>query len=359
VLKLSGICNVKPTILRNYLSGSASKSIPDFLPHEATDIRILKLSRVAGGINATYAFRLSFRHGKKKLMLRLILKLYEQEKIAKREYLTLRALERINFPVPHVYVLETSEQVLGGYFIIMEEVKGKNMHHYMKHLNNEETLNLIGRFAEALVTLHELKFDEMDLRVLEFPKNEYDYAEKQALREESWALDLVKNFEWATKWLENNAFKCPCNRYSLLHGDMNLKNFLITDTGRIVFLDWTTTEIGDSLKDVGYAYHIIREMKGANVAAHFLKQYITRSSRNIDIFALRFYLFSAGLREAMHLKAMVEKLAYPSTTMRIYGPKFLPLFPFVWWHFRSRYKRLRHFLRDMTIDYKQAMFEIP
>lgn len=358
-------------MLSDYLSCNLSKGTSDLIPLGATNIRIHKLSRISGGRHGTYAFSLAFRHEGKNLMLRLMLKLYTEEKIAKREYLTLRALERVNFPVPHAYVLETNEKMLGVPFIIMEKVEGKTMHDYVKHLSKEETFNFFERFAKTLVTLHELKIEKLDLGFLGSPKDEYDYAKKQALREEGeWATNFVKNqdFEWAIKWLENNALKCPCSRYSLLHGDMNPKNFLITKTGRIVFLDWTWAEIGDALKDVGYVYHhIIRYMFGvknidkneAEIVAHFLKQYARKSSRNIDHFPLQFYLFSAGLREAIFLKSQSEKLAHPSSTMRFFGAKFLPVFPFIYWHYRSRYKHLRRFLQRIATDYEQGMFGAP
>jgi len=338
----------------------------DLIPVGATNIRIHKLSRITGGIHSTYALSLAFCHENENLMLKLMLKLYPSVEIARREYLTLRALERVNFSVPHVYILETNEKWLGAPFIIMEKVEGKNLRDYVKCLSKEETLKFFDKFAETLVYLHQLKIEEVDLDFLKSPRDEYDYAENQSLKEEGELLELVKNqdFEWAIKWLENNAFKCPCNRYSLLHGDMNPKNFLITNTGRIVFLDWTWTEIGDALKDVGYAYHNIRHMfgirnfdkKGAKIAAYFLKQYVRRSSRNIDRFALQFYLFSAGLREAIFLKYQSEKLMHPSLTIRIFGAKFLPIFPFISWHFRSRSKHLRGLLQKMTADYEQAMF---
>lgn len=369
VLKLSGTYKINPTILSDYLSCNFSKGTSDLIPLGATNIRIHKLSRITDGIHGTYTFSLAFRHEEKNLMLRLVLKLYTEEKIAKREYLTLRALERVNFPVPRVYVLETNEKILGAPFVIMEKVEGKTMRDYVKNLSKEELLEFFERFAKILAILHELKIEELDLGFLESPKDEYDYAKKQALGEDSELLDLVKkqDFEWGTKWLENNALKCPCNRYSLLHGDMNPKNFLVTKTGRIVFLDWTWAEIGDALKDVGYAYHNIRHMfgvrnidkKGAEITAHFLKQYARRSSRNADHFALQFYLFSAGLREATFLKYQSEKLAHPSSTIRMLGAKFLPVFPFVCWHFRSRYKRLRRFLQRIAIDYEQVMFGTP
>ena len=365
-MKLKGTYTVTSNKLNEYLSHNLSKDTSYLIPIEASNIRIHKLTKIHGGIHGTYAFSIAFCYDEKTLILKLILKLYTDEKIAKREYLTLRALERVNFPVPHVYILETNEKLLGAPFIIMEEIEGKNMRDYVKHLSKNETINFFDRFAETLVILHELKLEEMDLEFLESPKDEYDYAKKQALEDEDKLLDLVKNqnLEWAIKWLEKNAPKYPCNRYSLLHGDMNPNNFLINKTGRIVFLDWTWTEIGDPLKDVGWAYHNIRHMfgvrnidkKGAVIASRFLKQYIRRSSRNIDRFALQFYLFSAGLREASFFKAQSKKLAHPFSTIRIFGAKFLPVFPFICWHFRSRSKHLRTFLQRIAFDYEKKMF---
>jgi len=287
--------------------------------------------------------------------------------MAEREYLTIEVLERADFPVPHAYLLETDVKVFGGPFIIMEEVEGKTMQDYVKHLSEEETLRLIERFAETLVSLHELKIEELNLKFLEYPQDEYWYAKKQTLKEEDqWATNLLNclDFKWAIKYLEKNAHKCPCHRYSLLHGDMNPKNFLIDESGKIVFIDWTWAEIGDALKDVGYAYHNIRHMfgirnidkKGSKIAAYFLKQYAKKSRQHIDDLTLDFYLFSAGLREALYFGFLSKELKSPSSTVKIFGSKFLPVFPVIYWHFRSRYKHLRRFLERANFDYEQRMF---
>jgi len=100
-------------------------------------------------------------------------KLYTDKKTAKREYLTLRALERVNFPVTYAYFLEANEKMLGASFVIMEEVEGENMRDYVKHLSKDETINFFDRFAETLVILHELKLEELDLEFLAAPKDEY------------------------------------------------------------------------------------------------------------------------------------------------------------------------------------------
>jgi len=364
-LRLSGSYKVNVRMISDYLRDNLSQDISDFIQRRATNIRVYKLLKISGIISDTYAFSVAYRYECRDLTLDLILKLYADAEIAERECQTLKGLEHVNFPVPHVYISEMNEKLLGAPFIIMEKVEGKTMRDYVKHLSKKETLDIIKCFAETLATLHELKWEEMKLDFLEPLKDEYDYAKKQALWENELP-DYVKkqDFDWATNWLEINASKCPCNRYSLLHGDMNPKNFLITKTGRIIVLDWTWPEIGDPLKDVGYAYHNLRHMfgvrnvdkEGAEISAYFLRQYIKSSSRDIDRFAFRFYIFSAGLREAIYLRYLSEKVMNPLSAKKFFGAKSLPLFLFLSKHFRSRYKCLKRFLQMEVMDYEQAMF---
>jgi aminoglycoside phosphotransferase (APT) family kinase protein/SAM-dependent methyltransferase len=376
VSKLKGASKINPNILGDYLASRLDKGMFNIIPPGSTHIKVHKMSRIRGGKHDTYAFFVHFLHEGKSRILKLILKLYKEEKIAEREYLTIKALEHVNFPVPHAYALETERNVLGAPFVITEKVEGKTAQDHVKHLSEDERLKLIEHFAETLVSLHDLKIDELDLKFLQYPKDEHDYAKKQTLKEEGeWAIKLLinQNFEWAIEWLEENAHRCPCSRWSLLHGDMNPKNFIVTKSGRIFFLDWTWADIGDALKDVGYAYHNIRHMfgirnidkRGAKMAAHFLERYIGKSSRNIDHFTLAFYLFSAGLREALYFGSLSKELKHPLRVGRIFGIKFLAVFPFVYWHFEHRYKDLRRFLERMvfdrarTLDYEQKMFGTP
>lgn len=355
-------------LLRDYFLRNTSKGVISFLPTKATNIQIRKLSKISGGIHGTYSFRLHFRYNNKCVTLKQILKLYREKELANREYSILKFLEDINFPVPHADLLETNEKFLGFPFVIMEKVEGKTMNKYLKNLSKGEIFKFFERFAKTLATLHNLDIRKLNLGSipLEFPKNEYDFAKKQTLKEEGrWVTDFVKekHFEWAIRWLENNFRKCPCYRYSLLHGDMNPNNFLITKTGRIVFLDWTWAEIGDPLKDLCYVYHHTMQMFSTKdrirIFRHFIKQYIKKYGRKINSFAFRFYLFSTGLREAIFLNYQSKKLMSPASTLNLFGTKLLPIFPFVYLYYKNRYKRVQCFLQDMVADsdYEQAMFK--
>lgn len=352
--------NEKNTLNEKTLNEYVAQKLSEFLDMihvKASEITTNELTKIRGGKHGTYAFSVFVDNDEQKRTLQLILKLYTDAKVAEREYLTLKALESADFPAPHVYILEMNEKVFGAPFIIMEKINGQNMRDYVKTLNNEETYNFFELFAELLVTLHELKVEQMNLSFLEFPKDKYEYSKDQALVKEPKLLSYARkrNLEWAINWLEKNSNRCPCNFFSLLHGDMNPNNFLITETGQIIILDWTWSEIGDALKDVGYVYHNIRHMfglknvenRGEPLAEHFLNHYAKKSSQKIEPFTLQFYLFSAGLREAMFMKMQSELLLNPIATVRLFGVKFFPIFLVISWHFRSRFKNLRQFIQEI------------
>lgn len=370
----SGAFRTNTKKIRAYLCYAIKNGLLSPIPREATNITVSKLSKFGMAAHDTYVFSLSYLYERRKQTLELISKLYGMKKRkCQEESQILKALEHVNFPVPHVYIQEIDKKHLGSAFIIMKKVEGETIKDYVKHYGKEEAFKIIKRFAETLAFLHNLRWEELGLDFLRTPKDEYDYAKKQARWKEE-LLGYVKEresaltgFAWATNWLKLNAPKCPCDRYSLLHGDMNPKNFLVTRTGRIIALDWEYAEVGDALKDVGYAYHDLMHMfgvrnidkKGAEIAAYFIRQYIESSNRKIDPFALRFYIFSAGLREAIYLRNRSEKAVHPTFTFRTFGPRYLPLFLFVSWHYRSRYKKLEHFLRSEAMDYEQKMFGTP
>ena len=366
----NGTFRINTKKIKDYLYYAINNSLLSPIPQEATNITVSKLSKFGMALHDTYVFSLSYFYEGRKLTLKLVLKSYGMNKRkCQEESQILKALEHVNFPVPHVYIQEIDEKYLGSAFILMEKVEGETIKDYVKNHGKKEAFKIIKRFAETVALLHTLRWEEMGLDFLKPPKDEYDYAKKQA----RWAEELpdyVKKtgFDWATNWLKLNALKCSCNQYSLLHGDMNPKNFLVTKAGRIIVLDWEYPEIGDALKDVGYAYHDLKHMfgvrninkKGAEIAQYFLKQYIKNSNRKIDPFALRFYTFSAGLREAIYFRYRGEKAAaHPTSVIKTLGAKYLPLVPSVWWHFRARYKHLEHFLRKEAMDYEQIMFGTP
>lgn len=366
MLKVFKLPNPEIEKLQSYLNDNLLNGPFKTLPKGATNIRVYKSSQLRGTVNSPCFVSATYYYKGKRSKIEFFLKFYEGESDSQMKclhaYRVLKALEMANFPVPHVYSVEDSGGVLGTPFTIMEKVEGKTLKDYIKHLNKQETLSVIRRFAQTLVFLHELNPDKMKLDFLTVPKGKYEYAKKQ--KNDLPVYVKKRDVYWATSYLERNALKVPCNKYSLLHCDMNPKNFLVDATGKIIVTDWEWAEIGDPLKDVGYAYHSIAHIfgarsinrKGIPLANYFLKQYANFSKTKINPLSLRFYIISAGLRELIYFRYLSNQLINPFSANKLFGKKSFLLFPLFSLHFRRRAKHLERFLRRAITNYEELMF---
>ena len=238
----------------------------------------------------------------------------------------------------------------------MEKLDGKNMPNYLKHLDEKELRHALKCFAETLVSLHELKLEKIWSDVLSMPRDEYAYARKSALVTEELSYTKDWDYEWVTNWLKINAEKCPCSQYSLLHYDMNLNNFIITNKGTIFFSDWEWVEVGDALRDVGCAYHEIERMFGTKTALFFLENYKKSSKRKIESNNLRFYLVCSGLKLALYYRFLSTKKLGTKSLLHMFGMKSVPILSIIRWYYSRHRKRLETFLKRKVSDYEKGTF---
>jgi thiamine kinase-like enzyme len=240
----------------------------------------------------------------------------------------------------------------------MERVEGQSLKKFVKHHTTKEVHNSLNHLAKTCAQLHELKINRIKGRIFSNPIDEYSYAKKFASLKDN--LDYGKNwdYKWATDWLTVNAEKFPCEKYSLLHFDMALKNFIITKDMKIIFIDWEWAEFGDPLMDIASAYHEIRQVMGIKFASLFIKQYMNSSKREIDYSKLRFYIIASGLNLVLYYRFLSTKeLATSRYLTKIYGKKLFPVFPLIRWYFTMRRKRLERYLRKELLNYEQVMFK--
>ena len=331
-----------------------------FIPNGAIDIKIRNLSKIGQSVNNIYSFYLFYKYKREEVKLNLVLKLFEQTEfhrnVCNREYQIMMNLKKAHFLVPTVHLVEINKNILGGPFIIMEKIEGPNMASHLKTLDKKGFRDALKYFAETLVLLHELRLEKIWSDVLTIPENEYAYAKKTALVKEELNYAKKWDYQMVTDWLRITAEKCPCYQYSLLHIDMNLKNFIINNEGKIFFSDWEWGEVGDPLRDVGSTYHEITHMFGNEAGFLFLKYYVKSSKRKIDSNSLNFYLVSSGLKLALYYRFLSTKKLGKKYLISLFGMKFMPLFPFIRWHFKRRRKRLEIFLQNKISDYESSMY---
>ncbi len=334
--------------------------------NKAMNVKVSNLLKIGGSVNSVYSFCIIYKYNNKEVKLNLILKLFDKSdfhmKVCQREYKIIVELKRANFSVPTAYLIQTNENPLGGPFIVMEKIEGMKMEDHLKGLDKKEFHNSIKCFAETLVLLHELKLEKIWSDFLSIPTDEYDYARKSALVKEELDFANKWDYDWVTTWLKVNAEKCPCSNYSLLHVDMNLKNFIINNQGKIFFSDWEWGEVGDALRDVSCAYHEIRHLFGDKAALFFLKNYKKSSKRKIEPYNLRFYLVSSGLKLALYFRFLSTKTLSRKYLIQLFGKKAFFLSPVIRWHFSRRRKYLENYIRKKisgVSDYEKGMFGTP
>jgi len=132
---------------------------------------------------------------------------------------------------------------------------------------------------------------------------------------------------------------------------MNLNNFLITQNGKVVMIDWEYHEMGDALKDVGLAYHNIlltfsikNVNEGIKLGNYFLRQYIKNSSIKIHNSTLNFYLVATALQEFLFYNARSTNALNPHYVLQTFGRKYVFLFPLIWIYFRLKTRILERFI---------------
>ena len=294
------------------------------------------------------------------MKVELLLKLFEPinfcRERCRKEYCILKFLKKALFPVPEVYVLETTESYLEGPFIIMERIKGENIADYIKRQPKREITNLVKHFAETLVLLHELNIDDLVSDVLVMPKNEYSFAKQCTLAIDELRFAKNWDYHWITDWLKIHSNNSPCRQYSLLHYDVQPKHFIVDKEGKIFFIDWELAQLGDALRDVSFAFHDLRNMVGAKVAFSFLKHYIAVSKKEIDHSKLRFYIVCTGLRQILYIRYLTTRPGLLSL-IKLFRAKQIAMLPITYLRYILQRKRTEIFLRKEIINYNK-LFEI-
>ena len=145
--------------------------------------------------------------------------------------------------------------------------------------------------------------------------------------------ELMKDFEFAVRWLESNVSNNSCHKYCLLHGDYRARlNTILTKDGRMLVTDWEDAQIGDSIYDVGVAYVRAQVDFGKKSADRFVQEYITHLDEDISE-RIDFYKIVAFLRLAVTHSSV---LSAPLRAYEIRGTKALFLFPFLRLSFISK-----------------------
>ena len=170
-----------------------------------------------------------------------------------REHRILTALEHEPVPTPRPLAFTDDQRVTGATVHVMEYMQGRVLH------TEEEARRLTvparGRVgidvARSLARLHDVDVDAVGLGDL---GRRDAYAERQ-LR--GWLRQWEATRTRALPSIDETAALLkrripPQRRAALVHGDYNLANAIVAETGQIrAILDWELSTLGDPIADLG------------------------------------------------------------------------------------------------------------
>ena len=175
-----------------------------------------------------------------------------------REARVLKALEAVQYPVPHVYGLCTDESVVGTWFYVMDCVAGRILWDAsFPDIGRADRPQYFDAMNETLAALHRVDYARLGLEDFGRAGN---YFERQIAR---WSTQYLadelagrdQNMDRLVEWLPGHI---PAGEdTSLVHGDFRVDNLVFhpTEPRVVAVLDWELSTLGNPLAD--FAYHLL------------------------------------------------------------------------------------------------------
>ncbi len=171
-----------------------------------------------------------------------------------REYKIIKALKKVNFPVPETHILCTDDSVIGTIFYVMEFLQGRIFWDAdMPDCTIKERCMIYDDLNKNLAVLHNLDYEILGLSDFGVPGNyfarqisrwskQYRYSETKKIKE------MDKLIEWLPQNIPDN------DESSIVHGDYRMDNVIVhpTEPKIIGILDWELSTIGHPLGDFTY-----------------------------------------------------------------------------------------------------------
>ena len=215
----------------------------------------------SGWANTVYAFDLLGADGRSDP---LILKQFAAEAAASKEARALQALGDAGYPVPHVWLAQTTQ-------IVMERFAGQPLWSVYEAASASEQAALGAQFVRLLLDLQTL---DPHLLAAEPDAETIPQREIERLR-----ADHRPEFRAVIDWLDVNCVACP--RAVIAHRDYHPWNVLIDQTGRAVVLDWEW-EIADLRYDLAWMLTLMQRSGFADFSAAALAEYQRQTGQPVE-----------------------------------------------------------------------------
>jgi aminoglycoside phosphotransferase (APT) family kinase protein len=237
------------------------------------------------------------------------------------ELCLLHAAAAAGVPVPAPRWGESSPDVLGAPFLVMDRVEGETI---PRRILREPALavareRLVGQCAAAAAAIHRVPLAGVE--ALGAPRTPADLVGEQRA-----ALDALGEphpvFELALRWLAERA-PTGARPPVLVHGDFRIGNVIVGPEGLLAVLDWELAHAGDPVEDLGWFCvrawrfgHDGRPAGGLGSREELLDAYAAAGGEPVAAADLRFWEVygtlrwgvMCGIQASVHLSGAVRSV---------------------------------------------------
>jgi len=227
----------------------------------------------------------------------LVLRIFSGDNAAtksSKEFYLMKRLDEVGYPVPPVYYLETSGDVIGKPFIIMKRIIGKTLDASFQNETEEELRDGISKLISLFADLHKLDIsvfmDVPYLSAFQSIQEIIDYYEK-IKAQAPWMSPLLD-------WIKANKPSESQEYLSLCHMDYHGMNVMIDEQNQPYVIDWGASMICDSRMDLAWTLLLYNTFGGSMFRAPLIETYenlggktgsleffeVTAATRRIDDF---------------------------------------------------------------------------
>lgn len=210
------------------------------------------ITRIFGGYETiTFSFQLKGATDEfsKPLILRVFRETQDPGR-ARFESIVQNEVRELGFPVPRVIHYCVDREILGGGFMIMERLPGKNMKE-LALIPSPLFFQLPGILARMQARLHKIEPDTVISAIradgFRAPLNAEEILDDIEFRINRSDLEGLRH---GFKWIREKQ-PCKTGRRVICHGDLQFSNIIIADGNVSGLIDWGSVKIEEPELDVG------------------------------------------------------------------------------------------------------------
>ncbi|MFX1508237.1 MAG: phosphotransferase family protein [Promethearchaeota archaeon] len=266
---------------------------------EFQNIKITQLIDITSGWETNLlSFDLTYEIQGEQIKKELVARIYpatDSKTKSTKEFNVMKKLYDLNYPVPRMEIFESSGQIIGHPFVIMERINGPTMGEIIKNSSKRTKIKLMDRFIDLFAQLHSLNWNEFNL-ITPPPQSFHSYI--TTILDDyysSYEKRGMKDFSEVFDWLRNQMEGIFIPSLSLIHLDYHPNNILMKDNTIPVVIDWGTSRVLDFRFDLAWTVLLANAHFSPNMGQEIFELYQQKLGETIKDFDF-FYVFAATRR---------------------------------------------------------------